>query len=171
MTKIDIKKTCFFTGHRVLPISRLDMIRDFIEKCVIDKYNEGITDFISGGAKGFDTIAAQVVIDLKEKIEYKNMRLLLYIPCYNFGEKWKYADRCNLNMLRYKADEMEVITKEQYAPGCMKARNGRMVSDSCCGIAYMSTSYSGTGQTVAIAKKQGKNIINIAEIIKTDIPF
>jgi len=168
MTKIDIEKTCFFTGHRVLPIGKTELIRDLIEKCVIDKYNEGITDFISGGAKGFDTIAAQVVINLKDKCEYKDMRLFLYIPCYDYGENWKYKDRCGLNMLRYKADIMEIITKEQYVTGCMKTRNERMVLDSCCGIAYMNTSYSGTGQTIALAKRQGKNVINIAQMIKTD---
>ena len=52
--------------------------------------NDGYTDFIAGGALGFDTIGAKCVLDLKEK--YKNIRLTLALPCKNQCKGWKKSD-------------------------------------------------------------------------------
>ena len=40
----------------------------------------GVNTFIDGGALGFDTIAAETVIEMREK--YQNIKLVMYLPCY-----------------------------------------------------------------------------------------
>ncbi len=38
----------------------------------------GVNTFIDGGALGFDTIAAETVIEMREK--YQNIKLVMYLP-------------------------------------------------------------------------------------------
>ena len=93
------------------------------------------------------------------------MKLWLYIPCYDYGENWVYEKRVELNSLKCNADRFEVITKKKYSIECIRVRNERMVSDSKFGIGYKTTNRSGTGQTFAIAKRQGIDMVNIADMI------
>lgn len=162
---INENNTCFFSGHRRLPHEKLEKIGELIEEQIIVKYNEGITNFICGGALGFDTIAGNIVLKLKHNELYKDIKLILYIPSYSYGQNWNYEQRCVLHFLKTNADVFETITKEQYTDDCIKIRNKKMVDDSCCGIVYKNHYKSGTAQTVAIAKKQDKAIINLADNI------
>lgn len=57
------KFTCCFTGHRNLPAGKIVKILDREIENLIDK---GVTHFISGGALGFDQIAASLIIYKKE---------------------------------------------------------------------------------------------------------
>ena len=63
---IDINKTCFFTGHRKIPRDISDTIELQLNDTISTKYKEGIRNFISGGALGFDTIAANFVLRLQK---------------------------------------------------------------------------------------------------------
>lgn len=71
-------KTCCFTGHRKLPTEKLDKITSELEKTVIGLIADGYRFFGAGGAIGFDTVAAQTVIRLKDK--YPKIRLILVLP-------------------------------------------------------------------------------------------
>ena len=59
-------KTCFFTGHRRITDNKLEDIKrkltENIENLII---NYDVKNFISGGALGFDTIAAEAVYEIK----------------------------------------------------------------------------------------------------------
>lgn len=70
-------KTCCFTGHRKLPTEKLNKITDELEKTVIGLIADGYRFFGTGGALGFDTVAAQTVIRLKDK--YPKIRLILVL--------------------------------------------------------------------------------------------
>ncbi|MEE7581897.1 MAG: hypothetical protein UDO63_01630 [Oscillospiraceae bacterium] len=58
-------KSCCFTGHRTvnININLLTMLMTSIESYV----QNGIVDFYSGGAIGWDTICSKVVLQLREK--------------------------------------------------------------------------------------------------------
>lgn len=165
---IEVEKTCFFSGHRVLPEMRRGSIILLLERFIVEKYNEGITDFISGGALGFDTLAAQTIIRLKRYFDiYEKMRLILYLPCYDSDYNWSVYDRDIFMQIKFYADEIEIIEKSAYTDTCMKNRNLKMVEDSCCGIVYKTTNVGGTGQTVSMAKKLNRPIINLADYFET----
>lgn len=157
-------RTCFFTGHRKIANDKLEEIKEYlinnIENLII---NYDVKNFISGGALGFDTIAAETVIELKEK--YPHIKLIIYIPCYGQSGKWnKYQKYRYRNMLA-KADRTIYITEKEYTNDCMRLRNMKMVRDSFFCIAFCMISNTGTGQTLRHAKSTGVEIVNIADEI------
>ncbi len=162
---IDINKTCFFTGHRQIPKSLSHILDLQLNDTISTKYKEGIKNFISGGALGFDTIAAQYVLKLKEN-SFPDINLILFLPCKDHTLKWKQQDIDAIETIMKKADYIHYIS-EYYEKDCMKKRNAALVEYSSCGIAYMSHSRSGTSQTVSMAEKKGKPVENIYSLSKT----
>ncbi len=57
------------------------------EKTLENHILQGLSYFGAGGARGFDSLAAEVVIELKEK--YPHIHLILVLPFYNQYEKEK----------------------------------------------------------------------------------
>lgn len=58
------EKICGFAGHRIIK----GEIKTRLEKEISSLCEKGYNTFLSGGALGFDTIAAQTVLKIKEKI-------------------------------------------------------------------------------------------------------
>lgn len=58
---------CCLTGHRSLPSDpdRLAELRQNLRRLICDLAQQGITTFYTGGALGFDTMAAMMVLELK----------------------------------------------------------------------------------------------------------
>ena len=60
---MDATKTCCFTGHRRIPADDLPAVAAALRREVLRLCREeGITVFLSGGALGFDTLAAETVL-------------------------------------------------------------------------------------------------------------
>lgn len=156
-----IPKACFFTGHRIIAGNKKSMITSLVRQEILNKINDGITIFISGGALGFDTIAAEQVLSLRNDYD---IRLCLYLPCRDQDAAWHLSDRNRFHDILSRADEIYYVTDGAYRQGCMKKRNSAMVEASDCGIAYMIKSPSGSAQTINLAKEKGIDIINIAEL-------
>lgn len=157
-------RTCFFTGHRRLPSKRLEDINEVLsaelERLIIE-YD--VRDFISGGALGFDTVAAEAVDKMKEK--YPHIRLLLYLPCYGQSRKWHDKQKYRYHMLKSRADEIIYVTEGGYTEDCMLKRNLRMIKDSFFCISFCIMHNTGTGLTMKNAEEVGAKIINIADKI------
>lgn len=157
-------KTCFFTGHRKLPSNRLERIKRILELKIKDLIEyRGVDCFIAGGALGFDMIAAQTVLDLKR--EYPQIKLYLYLPCYNQSLRWSAENQYKWHMMMSKVDGYIYVTEGGYTGDCMKKRNRRMAEDSEYCIAYCVMSASGTGSTLAYAEALNRSIYNIADDI------
>ena len=121
---------------------------------------QGVTTFISGGALGFDQIAAALVIAKREMGQ--NIRLIFALPCKNQGELWSDEQKRLYYNLLAEADEI-IYVSEEYSEGCMKKRNFYMVDRSANCICALLHPRSGTGQTVRYAREGGLRIINIAD--------
>ena len=160
MEKTD--RACFFTGHRILPSAKLDAIKTVLHYELIKHIDAGITTFISGGALGFDTIAAQQVLELKK--DDARLKLRLYIPFEHFESRWKERDIITYHRIMGQADQVDYFS-DIYTPECIRRRNEALVRDAECGIAFRLTSKSGTGQTTAFARMYGREVVNIADII------
>ena len=157
--------SCCFTGHRILGTDEkrnriYEILINEIERLVEER---GVDTFICGGAMGFDTLAAKAVIYLKKK--NPDIRLKLYIPCYNHFFKWSYKDKAIWRYISSYADESIYITDGPYEEGCMKKRNYAMVDDAHYCLAYCIKSGSGTGSTLKYAELKGRAINNIADIM------
>ncbi len=58
-------RTCSFTGHRVL--KQTDELKETLENEILKLIENGITDFYTGGAKGWDMLCAETVLKVKQK--------------------------------------------------------------------------------------------------------
>ena len=74
------------------------------------------------------------------------------------------ANKTIYNEILKEADCVEYIA-ETYTANCMHDRNRRLVDKSDMCVAFFEHSGGGTAYTVAYALKQGKEVINIAELI------
>ena len=152
--------SCCFTGHRILgkdfSVSALDNTIEYM-------INKGVTIFICGGAIGFDTYAAEAVLRAKER--HESIELHIYAPCNNQSAKWNIIQKNKYNEILGKADYVDMVDRPYY-DGCMKERNYKMVDNSRYCICYFHENEfrpSGTGQTFRYAKRQGLEIINLAD--------
>lgn len=153
----NIKKSCFFTGHRFIPKNDIDTITDKVNKACIDLIsNYGVTDFICGGALGFDTLAAKTVLDLKSS--YPQIRLHIYLPCLDQASRWNKYDAEVWDMIRNMADEVVYTAKMKYFNGCMQIRNHAMAKDAYYCIAYCTRNRGGTYSTIKYAKELDRDI-------------
>lgn len=153
------EKTCCFTGHRDIPILQLPIIKSKLKKTIIEYIEKGYCYFGAGGAMGFDTLAAQTVLKLKET--YPQIKLILVLPCLTQTRGWKEADVKEYERIKGLADKV-VYTSQEYTRGCMFKRNRHLVDFSSLCIAHLTKDEGGTAYTVKYAKQNGVNIINLA---------
>lgn len=157
-------KTCFFTGHRFIGFEEAREVKSRLTEELLNVVNGGYTNFISGGAVGFDTLAAEQVILLREN--YDMLKLCLYLPCINHSRNWRENDKIRFERIFSLADEIYYVSEERYKEGCMKKRNSAMVNASDLCIAFLKNVHSGTAQTVKMAEDKGLRIVNIADRVK-----
>lgn len=153
------ERTCFFTGHREIPEKDYETIRRRTTTAVESLIQKGVVYFGAGGALGFDTLAAQVVLDLKRK--YPQIKLILILPCWDQDRLWSNADKRVYANIKAQADKV-VYTSEQYTKGCMHKRNRHLVDNSGYGICYLTKEEGGTFYTVNYAKSANLPLINVA---------
>lgn len=153
------EKTCCFTGHRDIPFLKLHSIKKRLEKAVEQSIKEGYCYFGAGGALGFDTLAANAVLQLKEK--YPSIKLILVLPCRSQTRGWKQSDIDEYERIKSEADKV-VYTSEEYYSGCMHKRNRHLVDNSSKCICYLTQSSGGTAYTVNYAKDNGLKIVNVS---------
>ncbi len=154
-------KKVFFTGHRQSRVYTEDMHNaiNLLRKLVI----EGATDFYAGGARGWDMTFEEFVIDLRDN-HFPLIKLHLVLPCPPDEQTkgWSEYDKQQYQKILKAADSVEIVS-EHYSKDCMKKRNERLVGlGDICVCCYNEKHFrSGTRQTVRMAGKQGKEIINL----------
>ena len=153
------KQTCCFTGHRQIPAEKRAEIADRLECVIVNLYQRGIRYYGAGGALGFDTLAAQAVIHLRESCS--SMKLILVLPCLAQTRGWRPEDVAEYERIKDLADKV-VYTSQEYSRGCMHKRNRHLVDNSGVCVCYLTDDSGGTAYTVKYAEKQGLEIINVA---------
>ena len=153
--------TCCFTGHRDLPgqdSPEYAALLASLEAAVGDAIRMGCRHFIVGGAKGFDLLAGEWILALKQ-VE-PDVSLSVYVP--HRGQERAYApvDRARYQTLLNGADEVLYLS-ETYHPGCMRERNARMVNDSGFCVAFVRRNRSGSAQTMKMAEAKGLTVLRI----------
>ena len=116
--------------------------------------------FGAGGALGFDMLAEEAVLQLKE--EYPHIRLILVLPCPPEQQtlKWSSEQRLKYYDILQRADRVRVLSP-QYTSGCMLTRNRHLADNSAYLISYLREKRGGTAYTVAYAERQGLQIIRL----------
>ncbi len=153
-------KTCCFTGHRKIPAEEQAAVAARLRETLIDLIEQGVCCFGAGGALGFDTLAAQTVLDLK--CTYPHIRLILVLPCKDQDAHWSQSDKAVYEAILSQADKI-VWTAEHYHRGCMHVRNRRLVDNADVCVCYLRKQRGGTAYTVEYAREKGLPVRNMAE--------
>ena len=96
--------TCCFTGHRQLPPGKQAEIAGQLERVITGLYQRGILYYGAGGALGFDCLAAQTVLRLRESCP--GMKLILVLPCLTQTKGWPAADVAEYERIKGLADKV-----------------------------------------------------------------
>lgn len=155
----DKSKSLAFTGHRTVPVERLDEIRARLVEAVSVASKSGITSFFSGMAMGFDLMAAETVLSLKGR--YPDIRLIAVVPFRRQSYRWPFMGKERYQKIISQANRV-IVLSEHYFKGCLLRRNDFMLEHSCGVIAfYDGKPYGGTFYTCREARKRCMDIINL----------
>lgn len=127
-----------------------EKIEDYIQLCC--------KKFLCGNAVGADTLFSLSVLKHKEK--YKDIKLILYLPCKDQDKFWTQEQKKEYREILEKADEIVYIS-EKYTETCMLLRNIKLIENST----YLLSIFNGIseGGTYYTIKKalEAKNIKEI----------
>jgi uncharacterized phage-like protein YoqJ len=157
-----MSKVCSFTGHRIIKDAHESRICELLVRAIKFAYDDGCREFLTGGALGFDTLAAKEVIKFRQT--HRDVRLILCLPCTDQAEGWSDRDQSLYNHILTSADEI-VYASDSYTEGCMRERNFLLASRCDILIAYCGRTKSGSAQTLRMADAMGKEIINIYDAL------
>lgn len=155
--------TCCFTGHRLhkLPWGGDEdhpqclLLRARLAQAIEDAAHQGVTHFISGMAQGVDLWAAQAVLALRETMP---LQLEAALPFDGQALRWK-QDTCRRYQQVLAQCDRVTLVSPAYHPACFEQRNRYMVARSAMIIAVYSGGRGGTRQTLAMAGKQGLQVV------------
>ncbi len=148
---------CCFTGHRHIANAHIEKLNSNLPDIIKSLAESGVIDFITGGALGFDTLAALAV--LKERESNPNIRLVLALPCREQTAGWHKKDIAVYNEILSMADDI-IYVSEEYSASCMLKRNRFMVEHSTHCVFYMSAPRGGTAYTVKYALENNLEMHN-----------
>ena len=152
-------KTCCFSGHRILPAEALAAVAARTEAAILSAVRAGADVFVAGGALGFDMLAAETVLKLRQA--HPEIALHLVLPCRDQADRWPAEQQRRYRAILNAADHVEWIA-EAYFNGCMQKRNRAMVDRSDFLICYITHAGGGTDYTVRYALKKGVKTVNVA---------
>lgn len=156
----NIKQAAFFTGHRVLRNSDLNIIREKVFQCISGAYDSGYRRFYCGCARGFDMLAAFETIRLR--VTHPDVILSLAIPCETQADRWNGPEREKYSRILELADEKTVLSPVYYQ-GVMLVRNRYMADRSSLCICWLTHMNGGTASTVRYAmQNENMKVVNLA---------
>lgn len=151
-------KTCCFTGHRAMSEQEKQVTAVRLRQVIAALVKEGVVYYGAGGALGFDTLAAQTVLEMKK--EYPHLRLILVLPCEDQTRNWRREDIEIYEDIKTRCDKVVYIS-HRYTPDCMYKRNRHLVDRSGTCICYLTRESGGTAYTVRYARKKGLHVIGL----------
>lgn len=163
---IDPEHTCCFTGHRPEKLPQGEMLENLRERTglfIRILAEQGTDTFITGMARGFDLLAAKLVL---EDPTLDGVRLICALPYRDHISEMKTLPEKELYQRALGAAAARVYFFESYTKQCYLVRNRFMTNYSSHVLGYLKDDeslHSGTFQTVNMAKKLGSDMILIRE--------
>jgi uncharacterized phage-like protein YoqJ len=160
-----IEKVCSFTGYRTQKLNAClaksgigtAQLQEFLQKHMSDMLDCGFMTFMCGMAIGSDLMFAQAALSLRK--QYLSLvRFVAVLPCLSHDKNWRESDRALCREILAQADEVVLVSEQQYFDGCMAKRN-RYLVDKCDELlAVYDGQYGGTMQTINYAKDKRKRV-------------
>lgn len=156
-------KIVCFTGHRTVSEAEYPALHALLQRTVEEQILQGASCFRTGGALGFDTMAALCVLSLR--LRYPHVQLELVLPCPSQTEQWSPSDVCLYNQILAQADRHRYVS-QAYFSGVLQMRNRALVDGADLCIAFLRTSHGGgAAYTASYALKNGLEVINLADAL------
>lgn len=143
---------CAFTGHRNV---RNDLDVNLLTSVIINLIESGVNTFLNGMARGFDLIAAQCVLKIKE--QYPQIKLIACVPCPNQEKYYCEEDKRTYHKVLSACDEVKLLSNRYYK-SCMLVRDRYMVDNSSYLISYYRGDVGGTDYTLKYSENKDINI-------------
>ena len=140
--------SCCFTGHRHIDPALLPLLTAHLDASLRALVQMGCLQFYAGGALGFDTLAAERVLALKQ--EYPEIKLHLLLPCPDQCHSWPNEERTLYECILSRADSYRYISST-YSVAAMTKRNRALVANADACIAFLQK-YFISGITVGSVK-------------------
>ena len=169
-----MERTACFTGHRpreVMAFEPLDarcgrLTEAFDREVQRLVQQQRVDMFLCGMADGFDLFAAQRLLWLRRMDRIPQGVCLIAVQPYPGHirsmprKRWTEAYQ---EVLLYAQDAL--VVSAEYGPEAYKKRNAYMVEHARYVLAFWNHSpRSGTGQTVRMAEKSGRTIVNLYDL-------
>lgn len=152
--------TVAFFGHRYIDnIYRVEKILENQIRKLLDE-NEYV-DFLVGRNGDFDQCASSSVFRVRRDYRDYNSSLVLVLP-YPTAE---YLNSEEYFEKYYSEIEISYAAAKAHPKAAIQIRNREMVDRASMIICYIEKKKGGAWQTVEYAIKQGKKIINIADLL------
>lgn len=154
------QRTCCFTGHRAIPEKDLPGILERTEQAVRRLIEQGVVFFGVGGAIGYDTEAAKLLLRLRAT-NYPQIKVILVYPFEGFTRRWSGEQQVEYARLLPQYDKT-VCAAQRARREAYLTRDRHLVDGSAYCIAYCTRDSGGTAYTLRYAQQQGLKIFNTA---------
>jgi len=172
MERYDPAHCCCFTGHRLehMPPRDSDVymqLRLELHKTVENAFANGYRVFFCGMCYGFDLLAAETIVSMKDAMSDSSMQLVGVLPYEGFGVGKRFPESILTEELLKRCDTVEIVSVSKDRK-CYQLRNQFMVDHSSLVIVAHFGGKGGTLNTVNYAMRHGVPFINICEKIEWD---
>ena len=165
LTENDYKKCCF-SGYRPskFPFKLKNTDADFevmfrnLTTTISSLIDDDCRVFYTGMASGFDIIAAETVLKLKES--QPDVKLVAVVPFEEQEKSYSNEWKLRYETILTRCDEVIVLSKE-YHSGCYQNRNKFMVDNSDYIVTWYDGKQGGTRNTLIYAQKKKRYIVNV----------
>lgn len=157
-SKLLRSQTCCLTGHRNLTPAERRNIQKNLRDTLLQLISEGYHYFGAGGALGFDTLAEEIILELRAS--HPEIKLILVLPCKDQEKFWRDGEIRTYRETLSKADKI-IYCSQRYSAGVMQRRDRRLADHANACICYVKRKSGGAFFTSEYAKKQGLRVINL----------
>ena len=151
-------KVCCFTGHQDIMPGEEQKIRTRVRYLVRDLMARDVIYFGVGGARGFDMLAAEYIIHVREDVKNR-VRLISVLPYPGYMDSWPEAERRRQEEIIRKSNKVVWVSRENHS-GVFYERDRKLVDGSGVVISYCHRVTGGTAYTVRYAMEQGIPVMN-----------
>ena len=150
--------TCCFTGHRDIYPGDEDKIRTRLKYLTDSLLQNNVKYFGVGGAIGFDMLAAEYILYLRDDIK-KKIKLISVLPFPEYYSRWPEDLIKRQKKIIQKSDKV-VYTSDSFSSKVYAIRNEHLLASSYYCIAYCRRTTGGTANTVRKAFDEGLIVYN-----------
>ncbi|MCI9272981.1 MAG: DUF1273 domain-containing protein [Clostridiales bacterium] len=164
-----IEHTACFSGYREekfpFPLrdgnQPFDRLKRDLTAAILEAVDQGYGDFYTGACYGFDILAGEAVLAVRDKLS-QPIHLLAAIPFENQAQLWSEHWRDRYYSMLERSDRV-ITLQPRYTRGCFQKRNQYMIDRSNLLICYHNGTGGGTDSTVRSAERQGRYVINLCK--------